>query len=424
MRPLARFSSALVTVLLFGMGLLGAAGEKPATVSGHVTAAVSEDASAIRVDCDYPGGNVILDGIDGDRVSLHQDLRDTRGDWFYWNFRVTQAAGRTLVFQFTKSNVIGVRGPAVSDDGGKSWRWLGAASVTGKTFRYSFSEHSTDVRFCFAVPYTQEDLDRFLQKYGEHPNLEVATLCQSRSGRNVERLRLGRLKGTVKHRVLLTARHHACEMMASYTLEGLMAAVLSETDCGRWLRQNTEFLVIPFMDKDGVEEGDQGKNRALRDHNRDYAGESIHAEVRALRRFVPTWAQDQLHFALDLHDPYIRGPSNESIYLVENDGPTTENVRNFARILESSCAGPLPFRAKDNLPFGTSWNTAKNYADGMSFSRWAGKQPGIVFAATIEVPYANAGGQPVTAETARAFGRDLARAIQRFLSDLRSPPTQ
>ena len=104
-----------------------------------------------------------------------------------------------------------------------------------------------------------------------------------------------------------------------------------------------------------------------------------------------------------------------TIYLVENDGPTTNEVRRFARILESSRVGPLPFRAADNLPFGKAWNTGRNYSQGMNFSRWAGTQPGIRFAATVEIPYANVSGQPVTAETARAFGADLARALRTFL---------
>ena len=56
---------------------------------------------AQEVDAGFPGGNVIVDKIDGDAVSLHQDLRDTAGDWFYWQFRVRGAEGRTLTFQFT-----------------------------------------------------------------------------------------------------------------------------------------------------------------------------------------------------------------------------------------------------------------------------------------------------------------------------------
>ena len=52
--------------------------------------------------------------------------------------------------------------------------------------------------------------------------------------------------------------------------------MLADNEDGYWFRRNVEVLAIPFMDKDGVEEGDQGKNRKPRDHNRDYIGQSVH----------------------------------------------------------------------------------------------------------------------------------------------------
>jgi len=386
---------------------------KAASPSDTAILSVEKSDAAVQVDSDYPGGNIVVDRIEGDDIYVHQDLRDTRGDWFYWNFRVRGAAGRTLTVHFTGSNAIGVRGPAVSSDGGKSWRWLGA--VRDKSFRCTFNADALDVRFCLAIPYVQSNLDEFLQKYRKHPNLRVDTLCQSKKGRDVQRLHLGRLDGRPKHRVLITCRHHSCEMMASYSLEGLLSAMLSDSDDGRWLQEHVELLVVPFMDKDGVQDGDQGKNRKPHDHNRDYDGNSLYPEVKTLREFIPKWSDGLLRFALDMHDPGIRGDYHETIYLVENDGPTTENVRLFALFLEASRSGSLPFLAEDNLAFGTAWNTRGNYTTGMSFSHWAGALPDIRFAATVEIPYANVSGRPVTADSARAFGTDLAKALRKFL---------
>jgi hypothetical protein len=380
-------------------------------------ACVSRHASGqVQVDANFPGGNIIVDRIQDDSVYVHQDLRDTKGDWFYWYFRVRGTAGRKLTVHFTGSNVLGVRGPAVSDDQGQSWRWLGADAVRDRSFQYACRRDQDEVRFCFGIPYLKEDFDEFLQAYADHPHLKIATLCQSKKGRFVERLHVGCIAREPDHRVLITCRHHACEMMASYSLEGLLAAVMKDSQEGAWLQEHVEMLVIPFVDKDGVEDGDQGKNRKPRDHNRDYLGDSIHPEVAAIRKFVPQWSKGKLRFALDMHDPWIRGPMNEVIYLVENNGPTTENVRRFSRILETRNRGALPFLASDNLAFGTSWNTAANYRDGMSFARWAASQPKIDFAATIEIPYANVRGQAVTADSARALGRELAQALYEFLA--------
>jgi hypothetical protein len=91
----------------------------------------------------------------------------------------------------------------------------------------------------------------------------------------------------------------------------------------------------------------------------------------------------------------------------------------FGGILEAVQTGPLVYRASDNLPFGTAWNTAENYGTGKSCSRWASELDGIQLATSFEIPYANASGKAVTAETARAFGCDLVRALRHFLRNLK-----
>lgn len=370
----------------------------------------------ITIDSNFPGGNIVLDRIEGDRVFVHQDLRDTTTDWFYWYFRINGAAGRKVQVTFTASNVIGVRGPAVSLDGGKRWQWLGANSVNGQTFEYDVPAAAQDVRFSFGMPYLETNLHAFLQKYAGNPNLEISELCRTKKGRSVELLHLGRIDGNSNRRILLTCRHHCCEMMASYALEGIMAGILADDELGAWYKDMVEVLVVPFVDKDGVEDGDQGKNRAPRDHNRDYNNESVHPSTQAIRALVPGWSEDRLQMAFDLHCPHIRGEYNEDIYFPGGPKPEFwEEVLKFGKIIEQVQAGPLVFNSKHNLPFGTAWNVPSNTSQGVSFSGWASELKGIRFASTIELPYANASGREVNQQTAYAFGRDLAHAIRAYL---------
>ena len=369
----------------------------------------------IRVDADFPGGNIVVDSIAGDTVTLHQDLRDTEGNWFYWYFRVRGAAGRTLEFRFTESNASGTRGPALSLEGGKTWAWLGTNAVKGKTFTCAIPPEAREARFCFAIPYLESNLKDFLKRHRSNRNLKAETLCQTPKGRKVELLRLGRLDGDAEYCVLLTCRHHACEMIASYSLEGIMDEVLGDTNEGRWLRERMEFFLVPFMDKDGVEEGDQGKNRKPHDHNRDYDGESRYASVRAVRELVTRrLGSRKIAFALDLHCPSIRGPNNERIYFV--GGPDQANwarVGEFAKVLEAEQRGPLHYRAADNLPYGQAWNTLEGLP--RSFGRWAAAQPNVRVGTSLEIPYANVSETTVTPQNARAFGHDLARALTHYL---------
>ncbi len=382
-------------------------------------------AAEVAIDADYPGGNIIFQRIEGDRVDLKQDLRDTRGWWFYWNFQVRGASGRKLTFRFTNRNVIGTRGPAVSVDEGKTWSWLGTKSVKGASFTYEFplagkNSKPAAVRFAFAIPYQESNLKKFLAAYKESKYLSVQKLCKTRKGRIVERIHIGRLDGRAAYRILLTCRHHSCESTASYVLEGAMAAVLADTETGRWFRKNVEVMAVPFVDKDGVEDGDQGKNRKPRDHNRDYVDKSIHPSIAALRQFVPKWSAGRVKIAIDLHCPWLRGGGNESIYLVGSKNKAIWEAQcRFAGILETVCGSEPPYKASSNLPFGKSWNTAGNYKSGKSCASWAGELKGVDLATTIETPYANADKITITPKLARTFGSAVVEAMGQYL---RTPP--
>jgi hypothetical protein len=183
------------------------------SLSGAWAAAAGE----VRVDADFPGGNIRIDRLEGDVVRLQPDLRDTAGSWFYWYFRVRGAAERTLRFEFTSGEPVGVRGPAVSTDG-RTWRWLGAESGNRKSFAYRFPPDADEVRFTFTIPYLQANWEQFLAGHPNDARLRPAVLCQSRHGRAVECLYVGHPDRPPRHRVLLTARHHACESLASYPM--------------------------------------------------------------------------------------------------------------------------------------------------------------------------------------------------------------
>ncbi len=189
---------------------------------------------------------------------------------------------------------------------------------------------------------------------------------------------------------------------------------------GAWFRENVELMVVPFVDKDGVEDGDQGKNRAPRDHNRDYSGTSVHPTTQAIRELVPGWSGGKLHFAMDMHCPHIRGSNNEDIYFPGGPDPQNwQQVIHFSKIIEQVQSGPLVFSAANNLPFGVAWNVPANGMQGMSFGGWSAKIKGIHMGASLELPYANASGREVNQETAFGFGRDLAKAIRAYLLEIK-----
>ena len=359
----------------------------------------------IKVDGDFPGGNIIVAGMAGDMIRLSPDMRDTEGKWFYWYFRVRGAEGRRLTFSGLP---LGRLGPAVSADGGKTWAWHLAKPLerTPQTFTYSFDKGAGDIRFCVSLPYVESDLRAFLKRHADSKHLVVETHATSRKGRKIRRLRLGKLSGEPTYRVLLTSRHHACETVGSWVLEGIMDAVLADTSDGRWFRDNVEMVTVPFMDKDGVEDGDQGNHRKPYDHNRDYHGKSLYPSVKALKNFVPTWSRGPLAFAMDLHCPLL---SDHRVYMYLQPEPDMlARQRRFSRILKRVQTGPLVYKDKGHADSKARWyqSTCRGW---LSVSGLAS----LCF--TIEVPYSLAGEAPVTAASTRALGYDLARAIRQYL---------
>ncbi len=372
---------------------------------------------ALVVDAAFPGGNIVVERIEGDVLHLRQDLRDTEGWWFHWAFRLRGAAGRTVRVDFGENNhTVGTRGPTLSLDGGWNWAWQ-HADFSPSRFAVSIPPDADEVILAYADLYTQRHWDRFRERLGASPYLADGVLATTRKGRAVELLRAGCVDREPRFRVCVTARHHACESMASYAVEGLVEGVLAPDDEGPWLRGNVEFLVVPFVDKDGVEDGDQGKNRRPYDHNRDYGQASIHVETAAIRERVPPWSEGKLVASLDLHCPWIRGQHNEFVYQVGKSDPSLwAEQRRYGAILERVQSGAIGYRAEDDLPFGQLWNTGVA-AGYKSSSSWFGELPGMRLATSFEIAYATAHERVVTAETARAFGRDLARALAEYLRE-------
>ena len=370
--------------------------------------------NAVKITSDFSGGNIVVNRISGDSVWLKPDLSFTEGEWFYWYFKISGISEKTITFKFDQNNVFPKYGPAYSLNNDNTWKWYGENRTTNNSFTFSFSEQDTIAFFSMAFPYTENNLNEFLVNLKNKELLKINTLCFSPENRVIEKITIPSLNPEPKFKVLITARHHACEMMASYVLEGIIKSLLNDKNL-QSLRNDTEFLIIPFMDKDGVENGEQGKNRIPRDHNRDYGENPVHHSTTALKQLVSEWSQGKLKVALDIHCPWIHGKNNEDIYIVgSSDKQIEQNQILFSQLLEKNSSGEVKSYHKNFLPFGESWNTGANYSQGISFSKWAGGIARISISTTIEYPYSNISGIMVSKDNSRAFGETISFSIHDY----------
>lgn len=139
----------------------------------------------MKIETNYPGGNIVVKEEEGNVVKISPDFRDTAGFWFYYNFRVSESAGKTFTFEF-EQDMVAPFGPAVSYDG-ENWAFY--PELTGRTiksFTYTFDERP--VYFAFSLPYQVARLNKFL---AGNTVFDRKELCKSEQGRSVELLTAG-----------------------------------------------------------------------------------------------------------------------------------------------------------------------------------------------------------------------------------------
>ena len=371
----------------------------------------------VKLTSDFPGGNVVVKENAGRSVELAPDLRGGR-PWFYWYFEAEVVQPGRVTFTFADPPQLGARGPAVSIDDGNTWQWLGAEHVVFArprqkdsptrrvdTFSYDFSKRGQKVRFAVTIPYVQRNLDLFLKDHAANPHLTQGVLTKTLKGKPVELLQIGE-PAQGRKAVLVTCRHHACESMASFAFEGFLAEAMSESERGREFRRKYVLYAVPIVDKDGVQAGDQGKNRSPHDHNRDYRPNGIYPEIAAIRELVEA---KHVKLVLDFHDPLIRGESHTIFSFYGAKIPHNyENTAELSRWMKEE-GPPL-------IPSTHVWLKPPREPDptvGEPCANYFARKQGMLMSVTLEAPYTPPHIE-FDAAMARAYGAGTLRAWSRM----------
>ena len=337
------------------------------------------------VSSDFTGGNIKVDRVEGDTVYISNELRDTDGDWFYWAFRVDGTAGLTLNFRFSTANRVGRFGPAVSRD----------------------------------LPGTKPAPPEAFVTFGREENRLFATICSTirRGSGNSARKKLenpltekGRALPCVRFGdgdrvILLTARHHACESTGDYVLEGVIDGLLDDMPRG------CSVLAIPFVDLDGVIDGDQGKNRRPHDHNRDYTSSPIYESIRRIISFAD---ENDVRYTFDFHSPWHMGGDNDYVFVSRSTAAMEiQNDRFSGFLMNAAKDKRLTYDVKHDVGPNDKWNdetspNSKNY-----FSKHNGTKLSI----TLETPYFGLSGSVISQDAMIELGRCFAKAVKKYIDE-------
>jgi len=366
----------------------------------------------ISITSNYAGGNIKVIDLNHktNTVKLKQDIRDTEEWWFYWNFCIKNLdnISQKIRFNFCNGEVIGPYGPAKSIDG-LNWNWLGRESkIDNTSFEYNFLPDEK-VYFAFSLPYQVKHFEIFCENYRNNCFFSVESIGISEKGRIIPLVRIGRTDAG-KH-IFFTCRHHACESTASYVLEGLMRYIIENYTNSNVLK-NYLFHSVPFVDIDGVEEGDQGKNRSPHDHGRDYIENPIYNSIKCIINYVK--GLKDVIVAIDFHSPWKWGDRNDYCFFVKQGSPIKEEIETLSFILEKNTKGnrykgEIEYNSIYDLKIDQEWNKSDLPTCAKFF-----KDFGAKLACSFEVPYFGKE-NPVTQENLKKFGKDFGKSLEEYL---------
>lgn len=364
----------------------------------------------MKIRKDYPGGNIQINRIEENCVYLEQELRDTNRWWFYWNFCACGMEGKKVRFCFENGEVVGRYGPCKSTDC-VHWEWAGADTVIDPTcFEYTFGENEQEVYFAFSIPYQTKDLNYFLDTH-RAMGITETEFVKTEKGRSLRLLKIGNPES--KYHIYFTCRHHACESTASYVLEGVMGYLLTK---GHNITEKYLFHIIPMVDLDGVEEGDQGKGRYPHDHNCDYCEEPIYAYTKAMYEYTEKFPP---YLVLDYHSPGKWGKMHDIVHLVNMPAPEDVLEDHLGELWEKVIAedrtgDSISYHVSNNLKYGVDWHTDGREAPYSVNYFW---RKGAKLSVSLEIPYFGKS-EVYTQSNLRLLGTHLGKAVGLILDEL------
>lgn len=131
---------------------------------------------------------------------------------------------------------------------------------------------------------TPADARADLQRWAALAGTQVFTLGQSRDGRPVEAIRMGR--ADAPRLVILLGRQHPPEVTGAIAMQAFVDQLTAQADA---LPGDLQFLIVPMLNPDGVVRGHWRANRGGIDLNRDWGG-FTQPETRAVKAWLDALA--------------------------------------------------------------------------------------------------------------------------------------
>jgi hypothetical protein len=260
-----------------------------------------------------------------------QDRRNQQANWYY--FRVDGAQGKPFTIDLVdlpgeynyrpnRGAVTGDTLPWYSEDN-QHWKPIETAEYQADTPLLRLRLTSRAARFWIAhvPPYTNQHLQRLLNKHRKHPHWQQQVIGKSVQGRDLLLLTITdeRVPAVEKKVVWLMFRQHSWEAGSSWAGEGAIRFLLSSAPVAVIMRQTAIFKIFPLCDPDGVARGGVRFNANGFDLNRnwDAVDDAKMPEIAAQRKAILAWVDSgqRVDLFLSLHNTetseYLEAPPDQ-----------------------------------------------------------------------------------------------------------------
>ncbi|MFW5866491.1 MAG: M14 family zinc carboxypeptidase [Armatimonadota bacterium] len=279
-----------------------------------------------------------------------------------------------------------------------------------RSLRFSHAGGADAVAAAFCFPYAPEHLDATLTERGDA--WERSLIGVTHESRSLERLRLAGSHPTPRPGVYLMARQHSGETPGSWVLDGILRFLASDDDEAAKLRDTLDVWACPFVDLDGVVNGDYGKDALPWDYNRAWERLPMRAAVHAIQRDLERFHERTgPRIVIDLHGP---GHSTPGVYLQLPRGERPHGQRNGALEFAEDLATHFPELSADRLSHETSYPSRWNKLS--TLGSWTWDYLGETQCVSVEASYQRLTDSLLYPADYHEIGRRVIRAANAWLA--------
>lgn len=319
-------------------------------LTGPAAAAACKTPS-VTISLDFAGAPPLACAVTGARaftllVSPEHAPPINPSPWYAFRYKATDAGPVRVTLRYLEGRHRYV--PKLSVDG-EAWREL-PVTVSLKGESASFDLPAGEGLVAAQELVTPINNATNLEKWGALSGAPVFTIGTSHDGRRIEAMRLGRVEAP--RLVVLLGRQHPPEVTGAIAMEAFVDALAERVAA----LDDTQVLVVPMLNPDGVTRGHWRANRGAVDLNRDW-GEFTQPETRAVKAWLdalPAGVRPVL--MVDFHS------TARNLFYVQGDEASPAQARFLAKWLggnENAFAGyPFTIEPRNANPGS---GTAKNW---------------------------------------------------------------